>query len=69
MRRAIDIHEGDTIDEKALKALYPRGGGAQHLDASCPRPEEEERLRQRSVKQARYEPAPGSIGGLDFERI
>ncbi len=21
MRRAIDIHEGDTIDEKALKAL------------------------------------------------
>ena len=29
VRRAIDIHEGDKIDEAALKDLIPRGRGAQ----------------------------------------
>ena len=30
-RRAIDFHEGDKIDEKALKALFSRRRGAEHL--------------------------------------
>ena len=30
-RRAIDIHEGDEIDEEALKALDPRRRGAEHV--------------------------------------
>jgi hypothetical protein len=38
-RRAIDIHEGDRIDEKALKALIRARRGTEHVGASC-------RLRQ-----------------------
>ena len=46
VRRAIDIREGDKINEKALKALI-RGRGAEHVGASRPLPEKEERLRRR----------------------
>ncbi len=34
VRRAIDFHEGDTVDEEALKALVPRGRDAERV----PRP-------------------------------
>ena len=33
VRRAIDIHEGDKINEKALKAANSRRRGAEHGDA------------------------------------
>ena len=57
-RRAIDFHEGDKIDEKALKALIRAAVAAEHVGASRPRPEEEERLRQRPEEQARHDLAP-----------
>ena len=52
-RRAIDFHEDDPIDEKALKATHSRCRGTEHIGASDrsiahPRPhseETEERLR------------------------
>ena len=34
-RRAIDFHEGDKIDEKALKALIREAVGTEHFGASC----------------------------------
>ena len=37
IRRAIDFHEGDRIDEKALKALF-RGGGAEYVAPATARP-------------------------------
>ena len=37
-RRAIDIHEGDKIDEKAFKALHSRRRGAQHKELLRYRP-------------------------------
>ena len=50
VRRAIDIHEGDKIDEKALKALIRAAVALNISEASCrsPRPlseETKERLR------------------------
>ena len=45
-RRAIDFHEGDKIDEKALKALI-RAAAELNMSAQAARPEEEERLRRR----------------------
>jgi hypothetical protein len=50
-RRAIDFHEGDTIDERALKALI-RTRGTERVGAShrSPRPlSEEAKERSRSV--------------------
>ena len=49
-RRAIDFHEGDKIDEKALKALIRAAVALQHVGARCrsPRPlpeETKERVR------------------------
>ena len=33
MRRAIYFHEGEEIDEEALKSLVRGGGGAEHVAA------------------------------------
>ena len=40
-RRAIDVHEGETLDEAAFKALDPRRGGGQCRGSSGTRGEEE----------------------------
>ena len=57
-RRAIDFHEGDKIDEKALQGAHSRRRGTEHVGASCrssgPLSEEtKERLRG-VVKPAKW---------------
>ena len=61
VRRAIDIHEGDRIDAKALKALDPRRRGAEHVGAGyrSPRPLPEEARERLSSPLA----APASVSG------
>ena len=51
VRRAIDIHEGDKIDEAALKDLI-RAAVALNLKAKSPEPKPKPKPRRASSKRA-----------------
>ncbi len=60
VRRAIDFHEGDKIDEKALQGAHPRRRGAEHIEVggSSPRPLREQPKSARGAprQEKRSEP-------------
>src|SRR5262249_5759990 len=53
VRRAIDIHEGDKVDEAALKDLIRAAVALNHKDKSKPKPQRKPKLTPRRASSKR----------------